>query len=372
MLTKTVRVLQVTSAMNRGGAETMIMNIYRNIDRRKVQFDFVSHREEECHYDQEIRKLGGRIFYVKSLGQSGPIKYINDIKKIINKNGPYIAIHSHTDFQSGFVAFAGKLAGVKKRICHSHNTNWPRSKHWFNELALQFLKTLIRTNATDLVGCGKEAAKFLFDTEKATVLPNAIDLDVFKRAKDLEIDYYRSEFGINVDTKVIGHIGRFSEQKNHLFILKLAEFLRRKSLDFRILLIGDGPLRSAVETEINNKGLSNYIQCLGIRSDIPELMNLFNVFLLPSLYEGLPVVLVEAQAAGVNCVISSTITDEVDMGLGLIKKVSLDEDLEFWENALTNALEASKPDWTDIYTALTKKGYNIKQSVQDLMQLYGI
>lgn len=372
MNNKLNKVLHVVSAMNRGGAETMIMNIYRSIDRRKVQFDFVSHCEEECHYDQEIRKLGGRIFYVKSLGQSGPIKYINDIKKIINENGPYIAIHSHTDYQSGFGAFAGKLAGVKKRICHSHNTNWPRSKHWFNQLTLQFLKMLIRTNATDLVSCGKEAAKFLFDTEKVTVIPNAIDLDVFKRAKDLDVGYYRNELGINLDTKVIGHIGRFSEQKNHLFILKLAEFLREKNFNFRILLIGDGPLRSAVETEINNKGLSNYIQCLGVRSDIPELMNLFNVFILPSLYEGLPVVLIEAQAAGIPCVISSTITDEVDMGLGLIKKVSLDDDLKFWENALTKALETSKPDWNAIYTALTKRGYNIKQSVRDLMQVYGI
>src|SRR5665647_859079 len=139
----THRILHVVSAMNRGGAETLLMNVYRNIDRCKIQFDFVSHRMEKCDYDDEITSLGGRIFRIPSLGQTGPLTYIIKLKKIMTQTN-YIAVHSHTDYQSGFAAIAAKMAGIKKRICHSHSNNWARGDGLKARITLKAMQSLIR------------------------------------------------------------------------------------------------------------------------------------------------------------------------------------------------------------------------------------
>ena len=164
------RVLHVVSRMQRGGAETMIMNLYRNIDREKVQFDFIVHSDIKGDYDEEIEKLGGKIIKCNSLGTVGPLRYVKELSQLIKDNGPFCVVHAHTDFQTGFVAKAAKKAGVGKRICHSHNTQWKSNPNIIDKVMLFIFKIFIDKYATDYCSCGRDAAKFLFKEDKSTII----------------------------------------------------------------------------------------------------------------------------------------------------------------------------------------------------------
>lgn len=156
-----VRILHIVSSMGRGGAESLIMNIYRMIDRSEIQFDFITHSKGEEDYDEEIKLMGGRIYRIASLGSSGPINYMKSLVKIMSANN-YAAIHAHTDYQSGFPALAAKLCGISTRICHSHSNNWLKNSSFKEMFVLRGLQTMIKLSATKYCSCSEEAAKFLF------------------------------------------------------------------------------------------------------------------------------------------------------------------------------------------------------------------
>ncbi|MDQ1000334.1 glycosyltransferase EpsF [Neobacillus niacini] len=371
------RILHVVSSMNRGGAETMIMNLYRQIDRTKIQFDFVSHVTDKSAYDDEILSLGGRIYKIPSLGHSGPVSYTKNLCNILKKNGPFTAVHAHTDFQTGFAALAARLSGVKVRICHSHNTAWKPNLRMRDNVLFWFCKQLISSNATSYCACGDEAARFLFsdyvyNSGQVRYLQNGIDLELFKQYYDADRQHIRAQFGISDDTILIGHVGRFYEQKNHVFIVNLAEKMKKRGLNFKIFLVGDGPLRSDIEKRVVNKGLDNHFKFLGVRDDVPMLMRIFDVFILPSLFEGLPVVLVESQAIGTPCLVSDVVTDEADLGLGLIVKRKLNEPLEKWITEILNINKLKRPIWEKIHMNLSKRGYNVQDNIVILDDLYHI
>ncbi|EEL48456.1 MULTISPECIES: glycosyltransferase family 1 protein [Bacillus cereus group] len=371
------RVLHIVSGMNRGGAETMIMNIYRHIDRKRVQFDFVSHRMEECDYDEEIRSLGGRIFYLPSIGNSNPVSYVKNLRGLIKKQGPFAAVHAHMDFQTGFAALAARLAGVEKRICHSHNTAWKTNPNIVDNISLEIFRKLIFFNATDYIACGKDAACFLFGNHtyekgKVMILQNGINLDVFEDIPETDCKNIRNSFNLPNEAILLGHVGRFYEQKNHDFLIDLAENLKKNDVKFNMFLVGDGPLRLSIEEKVYKRELNSYVKFLGVCDNIPQLMKAFDVFMLPSLFEGLPVVLVEAQAAGTPCVVSDVITSEADMGLGLMNRVSLDDSLEIWKNIIINVLQSSEVKRTDIYSRLSQLGYNAKLNSDKIMNIYGV
>lgn len=375
------RVLHVVSDMHRGGAETMIMNLYRNIDRSKLQFDFICHYKKgdtdglnkRADYYDEIETLGGRVFKIPSLGTSNPIEYTLNIKKAISKNGPFKAIHVHTNKQSGFALLGARLAGIRNRIVHSHITEWDN----FNKIYISTLKFIMKSNANKYCACGVDAGVNAFDIKdidnsEVNLLKNAIDINNFINVDRSTVNKLKHQLDINDETKIIGHIGRFSEQKNHKFIIQLAKELKRNNRDFVILLIGTGPLVNEIKRLIRENNLSSNVKILGVREDIDILMNLFDVFILPSLYEGLPLVSIEAQAAGNRCIVSNTVTNEIDMGLGLVKQLPIDnESLEEWESGIFDeqSIELSKK---EILEKITLKGYNVKQNVNRLYELYEI
>lgn len=373
MESKPKRILHVVSAMHRGGAETMIMNLYRNIDRTKIQFDFIVHARVEGNFDDEIMSLGGRIIKCDSLGSIGPFRYVRRLSNVIKENGPFHAVHSHTDFQGGFVALAAKKAGISTRICHSHNTQWVAKPNIIHNIQLAIFKEFIDRYATDFCACGKEAAKFLFKKNKVNskvkIINNGIEVKKFMCDSNSNI---RKEFNISEDTFIIGNIARFAEQKNHKFIIKLAQYLREKNVDFVVLLVGQGSLLEDIKLEVRSLGLSSYIRFLGVREDITMLLNSFNVFVMPSFYEGLPVVLVEAQAARIPCVIATTISEEVDFGLGLIRYCKLSDSIEVWEKAMLDAKGYKKPCFSEVCEKLKEKGYDAKANTDKLIRLYGV
>ncbi|ARA87300.1 glycosyltransferase family 1 protein [Bacillus paralicheniformis] len=371
------RVLHIVSGMNRGGAETMIMNIYRHTDRRHIQFDFISHREETCDYDPEIITRGGRVFYVPSIGRSGPLAYIKNIRRILVEKGPYAAVHAHTDFQTGFAALAAKLAGVPVRVCHSHNTAWKPNPRFWDTWQLLAFRRLIFSSATALCACGKDAGRFLFGGKKmgenaVHLLQNGIELDRFKEANGVSKTDAKKSFGIKEDALVIGHVGRFFEQKNHAFLLGLAAHFKKSGTPFQAVFAGDGPLRRQMEEKAAALGVKDDILFLGVVEDIPALMQTFDVFAMPSLFEGLPLVLVEAQASGLPCIVSDHITEETDLGLGLLTRLSLNAGFERWAEDISRAAQAKKPAWPEIERSLAERGYNAKANLARLMDIYSI
>lgn len=371
------RVLHVVSRMNRGGAESMLMNLYRNIDQTKVQFDFISHGFEKCDYEEEIHNLGGDIYKIASLGESGFLKYIFDLIKIIKYRGDYSIIHIHTDYQIGIVAFAAMIANVPVRICHSHNTRWECTKTVKEKVLFNILKKMAILFSNKYVACGEDAAKFLYgDTNMKKkdifILNNGIDIDSFITDED-DIKRLKRELLIKNNDLIIGHIGRFYEQKNHRFIIKLSCALHKKDINFKILLIGEGPLKESIINEVKEHKLEDKVLFLGKRTDVPLLFNVFDVFLLPSLYEGLPLVLVEAQAAKVNSIVASTVTKEVDLGLDLVDFLDIEDNIDLWVELLVKRsknrhLNKSK----DVYETLTARGYNVSKNIDDLYYLYDI
>lgn len=375
------RVIHVVSDMHRGGAETMIMNLYRNIDRSKLQFDFICHyRKDDANslnknvdYYDEINQLGGRIFKIPSLGTSNPIEYMKNIKNILNQNGPFEAVHVHTNKQAGFALLAARLSKVRNRIIHSHITEW----NYRNKIYSTILKNLIKINSTKYCTCGEEAAinafgEKAFKNGKVFLLNNAIEVDNFINVEYESVEKIREEFNINNEDTIIGHVGRFDTQKNHKFIIELAKRFKSNKRNFIMLLAGNGPIKNEIKELVNKDGLSENIKFIGVRKDINLLMSMIDVFILPSLFEGLPLVGIEAQAAGTKCIISDTVTSEIDMGLGLMKQLPItSESIESWEEEIFNK-NIIKIEKNKILEALTVRGYNVKTNVYKLYKLYGL
>ncbi|OLP65281.1 putative glycosyltransferase EpsF [Bacillus pumilus] len=371
------RVLHIVGGMNRGGAETMIMNVYRALDRHVLQFDFITHREDACDYDEEIRQLGGRIFYVPSIGNTSPWTFVKTLAETIKRTGPYQAVHAHTDFQTGFSALAAQLAGVKARICHSHNTAWKQSPSWVDQWMLQGFRQLIFAFSTQLVACGEDAGAFLFGQKKmksgqVVILPNGIDLTLFNQLGREGKAEMKKQLNLHEEKLVIGHIGRFHQQKNHAFLIELAKTLKKQGVSFQLVMAGDGPLKHEIESIVISEGLEDDIVFTGVVSEVQKYMKAFDVFVMPSLFEGLPLVLVEAQASGLPCVISDHITEEVDLGCGLIKRKSLHASEHDWMKAILEVYHAESPPQGIITSQLEQRGFDVKQNITRVMNVYGM
>lgn len=369
------RVLHIVSAMDRGGAETLIMNIYRNLDRTKIQFDFVVHSNKMNDFEEEIVKLGGKIFKIQSLGQLGPFNYVKELIKIMKSNH-YIAIHSHTDYQSGFPALAAKLSGVKKRICHSHSNNWPNRGQFKEKMSLKVLQKIIQLSATNYCSCSKEAAQFLFgnklvNSERVRIFKNGIDIRDFTKMEVNSRNNVIHELKLPKDVKIIGHVGKFSDSKNQIFILNLLKKLLKEDERYCALLIGDGPLKAQMEAEADRLGILDHVKFLGVREDIPKLMRAFDVFLFPSKFEGFGIVVLEAQSAGTPCVLSASVPKMTDVGLGLTTFVDLKESLDVWCHKVKESIEKERPSSGFIVETISEKGYNIQSTINEWVELYG-
>lgn len=359
-----VRILHVVVNMNRGGAETLIMNLYRNIDRAKVQFDFLTCKEGV--FDAEIRKMGGTIHRIPYVSDVGHFKYIRELNSFFSKHS-YQIVHSHMDKMSGLVLRSAKKAGVPVRISHSHNTKSEgglavRMYKWF-------AGKLIPANATELFACSDFAAEWLFHgrARNTKIVKNGIEAEQFTFSNAIRNDV-RKELNIKKDTFVLGHVGRLSPQKNHLFLIDLFEKFYRQYSNSLLLLTGDGPLRNEIENKIRERDLVDKVRLIGIRNDVERILHGFDVFVFPSLHEGLPVSLIEAQGAGLPCLISEEISQEVEIGLNLIHFLPLNNKT-LWLRKLGELAENPPPREAHSDT-FTKIGFDIKVSANDLEKFY--
>ncbi|MDN3667155.1 glycosyltransferase family 1 protein [Algibacter miyuki] len=362
------RILHIVGKMNRAGAETMIMNLYRKLDRTKFQFDFIYFTNETCDYDQEIETLGGRIFRVSG---SNPITRTKALYTLLKKEAPFHAVQCHQMFSNGLHLIAANYAGVKMRISHSHNTSDANSDKLIGKIYHSLSKLLIKKYSTHFIACGDAAGKFLFpNVENVMLLPNAVNLDKFLNSPKANAGQVFNNPSITNETFVICQIGRLNEVKNHEFSVKLAQFLKKKGIDFQLIIVGGGPLETKIKAQVSDLKLTDCITFTGVRSDIETVLANANLMLMPSYFEGFPVVLVESQVSGIPALISSSISKEVDMGLGLIHFCDLEDDLSIWFDKIKEIRTIKLPTPQKRYDVLSQAGYNIELSIKKLQHFY--
>lgn len=361
-----LKVLQVLGGLWSGGTEAFVMNMYRSIDREKVEFEFLIHEKNKAHYDDEVMSLGGKIHRIPDRHEVGTIRYIINLVRKLREIKPDV-VHSHAMFNSGIVMFFAFLAKIKIRIAHSHNTSDQATQSILRKLFQSIMRVFINTFATQLVACSNKAAEYLFCFKKknkqALILNNAVRINEFIFNEEIR-NQIRRDIGIE-DKFVIGHVGRFTEQKNHHFLIEIFKSIKEQYPNTVLLLVGEGPLKSEIESKVKELNLTGSVKFLGVRKDIPKLLQGFDLFLLPSLFEGLPFVLIEAQAAGLCCVLSSTVTEETDI-TGRVKFVDLDDSIEVWTHHIMNASIGH----IDTSEMIRKSGYDTESMAKKLMEIY--
>lgn len=298
-----IRVLHCVAGMNYGGYEAFIMNVYRNIDREKVQFDFLS--SFKGVYDDEIREMGGKIYYIPFITQKGPLSYQSNLNKFFREHKEYTIVHSHMDKFSGSVMYAAKKAGVKVRIAHSHNIANEGGIAY--QLVKNFYGLFIDANCTHRFACSKDAAKWMFKdkADKAVIVYNGIDIKKYLPNKQVR-DSVRKELSLE-NSYVVGHVGRFTQQKNHDFLIDIFRRVKDRRKDAKLLLVGAGDLQQKIKEKADRLGLAEDIIFYGTTNKVCEIMQAMDTFVFPSLFEGLGIVLIEAQSAGLYCTASSRV-----------------------------------------------------------------
>lgn len=325
---KPIRVAQIIGKWLGGGVESVVMNYYRNIDRNKIQFDFICDNDSTNIPYAEIESLGGKVILIPPYQKV--IKYHKELKRVL-KDGNYKIVHSHINTLSVFSLFAAKCAGVPVRIAHSHSTTnkKEKSKNFMKQLLRPFSKVF----ATDYMCCSELAGRWLFgdkeyDKGNVYLLNNAIDLDKFKYDEVVRRKK-RKELNIDDDTLVIGHVGRFVEQKNHRFLIDIFNEVHKQNEKSILLLVGQGPLMEEIKEKVKSLGIEDCVKFLGQRNDISELYQVMDLFLFPSLYEGLGMTVIEAQVSGCYCVASSEIPCVVKI-TDALKFIDLKCDEKIW------------------------------------------
>ena len=331
---KTIRVLQILGIVAHGGVETVIMNYYRSINKSKIQFDFVVYSDADENYIKEILAMGAKVYKVTPYNKN-LFKFMYEVYSIIKSNN-YQIVHTNMNALSGFALLPACFAGAKVRILHNHTTDSKDEK--IRSLIKNLLRPFAKLFANQYWDCSKLAAEWMYGKKtlasgKVIIINNAIDLEKFKFNKEKR-KKLRMKLGLE-KCFVIGHIGRFVKCKNHEFLINVFVEVLKQKKNARLLLIGDGKLKKQIEEKIKKLGIEKTIIFLGIRNDVADLYNVMDVFVLPSLYEGLPVVGVEAQANGLSFICSDRVTDEILL-TDSIKLLSLQQSELEWCDAILN------------------------------------
>lgn len=359
-----IRVLHVLGGLDRGGAESMVMNLYRTIDRKQIQFDFITHTNRCQAYTEEIENLGGKIYYFPAFNGLNYFK-MKRLWKFFFKNHPeYKILHSHVRSYASLYLPIARRAGIKT-IIHSHNTSSGRG---LKALVKFLMQRGLRKNVDYYFACSDVAGKWLFG-EKITkqtnyfLLKNAIDVKKYAYS-ELSRKKIRDELNLN-GKFVIGHIGRFHPQKNHTFLIDIFAEIHKKNLDSVLVLVGIGELMNSVKEKVAKLNLSDSVIFTGVRADVNDLLSAFDTFLFPSLFEGLPVTLVEAQAAGIPCFVSDTVTSEIAIS-ELVRFLPINQGTKPWVDAIENFLPIKR----DVSEQISLAGYNIQVTSVSLTIFY--
>jgi glycosyltransferase involved in cell wall biosynthesis len=351
------------------------MNVLRHVDPVDFRMDFLVHTAKRGAYDDEIRDIGSQV--IPCLNPKYPPQYAHNFKRVIQEYGPYDVVHSHVHHYSGFVLRLGHSVDVQTLIAHGHTdarmteekVGKPRRMY------LRLMKRMISRYADYGLAASETAAEDLFGPDWANdprwrVLYCGIDLEPFKQFVNPR--QIRAELGIPEDAFVVGHVGRFTEEKNHAFLIDIAHEVAKVAADTRFLLVGDGPLRRTIERKVENSGLRGKVIFTGVRPDVPRLMKgAMDAFILPSFREGLPMVLIEAQAAGLPCMFSDFVSEEADIVKHIVRRMPMDGRAAIWTSAIFD-LRRNKTTSKDpkAVTVVEHSAFNITSSVKELVRVY--
>lgn len=368
-----VKVLHIVGGMDTGGVETWLMHVLRNTDKAHYKIDFLSNISKPCFYDNEIKSLGCKVLQCQR--PANPLQYAFNFFRIIREHGPYDVVHSHVHYFSGYTLLLARLAGVGVRIAHSHNDTsiHDNKARGLRKAYLSLSAWLIKLNATTGLACSEQAADNLFGSnwradKRWRILYCALDLGAF--TQQANPDDVRRELGIPQGAFVVGHVGRFAEQKNHDFLIGIFSHVLKRIPQARLLLVGDGPLRNHIETIVDAQGLGGNVIFAGVRSDVPRLLlGAMDVFVFPSHFEGLPLILIEVQASGLPVVMSDVISPETIVSSQLVKRVSLKQTGQVWAD---EAMEFAhyKRDAACALQRVAESRFNLSNCVAELTAIY--
>ena len=362
-----LRVLHSVSNMARAGIETMLMNYYQEIDRSKLQFDFLANKPIPGEYDEEIRSMGGRVFVSPGLNPLHFPEYKRFVAGLLHENPEIRIVHAHNEAMGYYALKSAKDAGIKVRIAHAHNTQIIKDYKYPLKMVC---KQLLPGAATDYWSCGRDAGIYYYGEkrwkESGFILHNAIDTTRFtfrQEARDNQRKLHNLE-----DCFVIGHVGRFNVQKNHTRLLDIFAEVLKTVPEARLALIGTGELEESVKEKAKALGIQDKVLFLGQMGDVSEWYMAMDCFVLPSLFEGLPVVGIEAQATGLPCVFSNKVTDEVLLSPGA-RRVALDADNAEWAKTIIST-RLSATDRTLGAETIRRAGYDIHTEARKLQERY--
>lgn len=365
MNSEPIRVAHIMGKMISGGVESVVMNYYRNIDKDKIQFDFIVDEDSTHIPHEEIESMGGRVILVPPYQKI--TSYIKVLKDIFKEN-EYRIVHSHLNVLSIFPLYAAKKSNVPIRIAHSHSTS--NKKEWKKNVLKSLLKPFSKINATHYFCCSELAGRWLFgsntyDKGEVTLINNAIDTKSFVYDENIR-KKIRNELKISDNKLVIGHIGRFVDQKNHDFLVDIFSEIHKYNNDSILILVGEGPLQEKIKEKVNYLNLNESVKFLGVRNDVNELYQAMDLFIFPSLYEGLGMVLIEAQLSGLPCLVSSEVPKEAKI-TNVLEFLNLNDDIGTWVKKAINLSGIKRKQHLD---KVNKAGYNIEIESKKLEKKY--
>jgi glycosyltransferase involved in cell wall biosynthesis len=366
-----IKVLQVVRAVPGGGAEDWLLKVTRQIDRERFKFDFCALWPPSASFRDEVEEMRGRVIdcpFSTNLA-TFPLRF-----RRILRAGRYHVVHSHVGWPSGLVLWQASLEGIPKRIAHSHNSDDLNPRTLLRNTWRASMRAGIRKYATAGLACSVAAARFLFGPRWASdprirVFHCGINLEVFRTAPSRQ--EARNELGIPVEAPVVGHVGLFARRKNQAFLLAVAREVLKARPDVRFLMVGDGPSRPQIEAMAREFGIEKNVVFTGQRSDVPRLMlAAMDVFALPSIEEGLAIVLTEAQAAGLRSVASIVIPPEAAVVPGAVEYLPLSEGPKPWVASLLRLLESGRVEKEMAFRTLEPTDFNIRHSCAELTRMY--
>ncbi|WP_270404869.1 glycosyltransferase family 1 protein [Candidatus Collinsella stercoripullorum] len=358
-----IRVLHLLQRMEPAGVQSFLMNLYRDIDRSKVQFDFLVHYKEHQFYDDEIEQMGGRIYKLSVREDYNLVAYARELRTFFSQHREYSVLHGHMETLSGIWMVEAERAGIPTRIAHSHTAGFGKGP---KAIVRELFRYQYPRHATDLFACSKAAGDFMFPGKGYRLIPNAIEVEKFSFRKDVRKDV-RLELGIDRDAFVVGSVGRFHASKNYSFLIEVMKKLSSLKDNCVLLLVGDGSERSHLEDKVHELGLEKVVRFLGKRQDVHRLYQSFDAFVLPSRYEGLPLVGIEAQASGCPSFFSTGVSAETGI-TDLATFLPLDGGLDAWARAIA---DADAPFSREKYASVVANaGYDVHGLADDMARFY--
>lgn len=354
-----IRVLHIGMTSNKGGLESFIMNVYRNIDRSKIQFDFLAMADEKIAYEEEIKQLGGNVYHVL-YRRSNLKRYNLSVLKFLKSKNYKIVHHHRTHLGDLDYLWLSKFAGIDNRILHAHSTGYITSLNIIAKFSEKINRIFLNSVATKLLACGNQAGKWMFGDNKYEVVNNAININDFVFSNKLRTEI-RSQYNIGQDKIVIGNVASFFPVKNQQFLIEL---LLKLDSNYMLCLIGDGPERKNIEKMVEENNLKNRVLFTGSISNVKDYYNIFDIFVLPSFFEGMPIVGVEAQTNGLQCIFSDKISKDIAItdSATFLSIESLDD----WVRSINNSDGKRNLEIASIY----EEGYDISSVTNQITNIY--